>query len=55
MKAQIGVLAVLVFGASAALLAQQGRYLPGEIEGGGRLYSASCTGCHGPEGDVAVL
>jgi mono/diheme cytochrome c family protein len=37
--------------ASGALLAQQGRYLPGEIEGGGRLYSASCTGCHGPEGD----
>ena len=34
-----------------AVLAQQGKYLPGEIEGGGRLYQANCTGCHGPEGD----
>lgn len=34
----------------ATLEAQQ-RYLPGEIEGGGRLYQANCTGCHGPEGD----
>ena len=51
MNRQIGVLAVLVFCASGALLAQQGKYLPGEIEGGGRLYQANCTGCHGPEGD----
>ena len=51
MTAQIRVLAVLVFWTSGALLAQQGKYLPGEIEGGGRLYSANCTGCHGPEGD----
>jgi putative heme-binding domain-containing protein len=45
------VLAVLVFCLSGALLAQQAKFLPGEIEGGGRLYSANCTGCHGPEGD----
>jgi putative heme-binding domain-containing protein len=51
MNAQIGVLAVLVFCSSGAVLAQQGKYLPGEIEGGGRLYQANCTGCHGPEGD----
>jgi putative heme-binding domain-containing protein len=51
MNGQIGVLAVLVFSSSVALLGQQGKYLPGEIEGGGRLYQANCTGCHGPEGD----
>src|SRR3954464_15920554 len=32
------------------LHAQQ-RFLPAEIEAGGRLYLANCTGCHGPEGD----
>jgi putative heme-binding domain-containing protein len=31
--------------------AQQHRYLPAEVEAGGRLYQANCTGCHGPEGD----
>ena len=51
MKVRIAVLGVLALFASGALLAQQGKYLPGEIEGGGRLYSANCTGCHGPEGD----
>jgi putative heme-binding domain-containing protein len=50
MKRQIGVLAALLF-SSVAVFAQQGKYLPGEIEGGGRLYQANCTGCHGPEGD----
>ena len=29
----------------------QDRYLPVEVEAGGRLYSANCIGCHGPEGD----
>ena len=32
-------------------LPSKAKYLPGEIEGGGRLYQANCTGCHGPEGD----
>ena len=40
-----------MFGVSGAALAQQRVYLPGEIEGGGRLYQSNCTGCHGPEGD----
>ena len=31
-------------------LAQE-KYLPVEVEAGGRLYSANCIGCHGPEGD----
>src|SRR5580704_3637838 len=31
--------------------AQQHSYLPAEVEAGGRLYQANCTGCHGPEGD----
>ena len=36
---------------AATLVAQQQVYLPAEVEGGGRLYTGSCTGCHGPEGD----
>jgi putative heme-binding domain-containing protein len=35
---------------AAPLLAQQ-RYLPAEADAGGRIYTANCTGCHGPEGD----
>lgn len=44
------VLGAVVLGATV-LGAQSRIYLPGEIEGGGRLYQANCTGCHGPEGD----
>jgi putative heme-binding domain-containing protein len=36
--------------AIAAPAAQQ-RYLPLEVEAGERLFTSSCTGCHGPEGD----
>jgi putative heme-binding domain-containing protein len=31
--------------------AQQNRYLPAEVEAGGRVYTSTCTGCHGPDGD----
>src|SRR6267154_3723632 len=31
--------------------AAQQRFLPAEVDAGGRLYLANCTGCHGPEGD----
>jgi putative heme-binding domain-containing protein len=43
--------ALIAIGFCAATLVAQRNYLPGEIEGGGRLYTSSCTGCHGPEGD----
>jgi putative heme-binding domain-containing protein len=36
---------------SGAALAQQTRYLPAEVEAGGRVYTSTCTGCHGPDGD----
>jgi putative heme-binding domain-containing protein len=37
---------------AARLAAAQGHgYTPGDIENGGQIYQASCTGCHGPEGD----
>src|SRR5437762_4414868 len=36
--------------AAAPAHAQQ-KFLPAEIDAGGRLYTANCTGCHGPEGD----
>jgi putative heme-binding domain-containing protein len=36
----------------ASLACAQGHgYTPGDIENGGQLYQANCTGCHGPEGD----
>ena len=46
---RVGVFVGLVLCASSAF-AQQ-RFLPAEIEAGGRLYLANCTGCHGPEGN----
>jgi len=37
---------------SASLVWGQGHgYTPADIENGGLLYQANCTGCHGPEGD----
>src|SRR5215510_4559423 len=47
-RAWIVVLAGLAAGVPA--LAQQ-RYLPAEVEAGGRVYTSTCTGCHGPDGD----
>jgi putative heme-binding domain-containing protein len=35
----------------AATLAAQTLYLPAEVEAGGRVYTSTCTGCHGPDGD----
>src|SRR6266853_227500 len=35
----------------AGPVSAQQRFLPAEIDAGGRLYLANCTGCHGPEGD----
>ncbi len=49
MRATAG--AVLVAFLAAAPAAAQQKYLPAEVEAGGRLYTANCTGCHGPEGD----
>ncbi|HKF67893.1 MAG TPA: c-type cytochrome, partial [Vicinamibacterales bacterium] len=44
------VAAALLFEGGAAA-AQQTRYLPAEAEAGGRVYTSTCTGCHGPDGD----
>jgi putative heme-binding domain-containing protein len=45
------VLALSMVLASTRLAAQQARYLPAEVEAGGRVYTSTCTGCHGPDGD----
>ena len=29
----------------------QTRFLSAEVEAGGRVYTSTCTGCHGPDGD----
>jgi putative heme-binding domain-containing protein len=50
MRARTSVLLGVLLCAGASASAQQ-RFLPAEIDAGGRLYLANCTGCHGPEGD----
>jgi len=49
-------LGVLCIAASAASgpprVAQDHGYTPADIENGGRLYQAACSGCHGPAGDA---
>jgi putative heme-binding domain-containing protein len=42
---------LLITCGSTRLGAQDRKYLPEEVDGGGRLFQANCTGCHGPEGD----
>jgi len=52
MQIRMGLLVGITLAAAAgAASAQQQRYIPAEIEAGGRLYTSNCTGCHGPEGD----
>ena len=48
--AVLGLVALCSTGAATTFAAQQ-RYIPAEVEAGGRLYQANCTFCHGPEGD----
>jgi len=50
MRAITGAVLGAILGVSLSAAAQQ-KYIPAEIEAGGRLYTANCTGCHGPEGD----
>src|ERR1700745_3446490 len=50
MRAITGAVLGAILGVSLSADAQQ-KYIPAEIEAGGRLYTANCTGCHGPEGD----
>src|SRR6266853_1524513 len=51
MVIRLAAFALISLGAAGALFAQQRIYLPEEIENGGRVYQANCTGCHCPEGD----
>ena len=46
----MAVLGLVALCSTSSLVAQQ-RYIPAEIEAGGRLFQANCTFCHGPEGD----
>src|SRR5689334_290009 len=50
MRATTGAVIGAILSVSLSVAAQQ-KYIPAEIEAGGRLYAANCTGCHGPEGD----
>jgi putative heme-binding domain-containing protein len=36
---------------SAPASQAQTRFLSAEVEAGGRVYTSTCTGCHGPDGD----
>src|SRR5215467_6287179 len=50
MRATTGAVLGAILAVSLSAAAQQ-KYIPAEIEAGGRLYTSNCTGCHGPEGD----
>ena len=50
MRFTTGAIAAALLAAGIAAQPQQ-KYLPAEVEAGGRLYTSNCTGCHGPEGD----
>ena len=50
MRVRTSLLLGVLLCAGGPASAQQ-RFLPAEIDAGGRLYLANCTGCHGPEGD----
>jgi putative heme-binding domain-containing protein len=50
MHIRMGMFVAAWLAAGSLAVAQQ-RFLPAEIDAGGRLYLANCTGCHGPEGD----
>jgi putative heme-binding domain-containing protein len=50
-KCFVLALSMILSGAFAATLMAQPRYLPAEIDAGGRVYTSTCTGCHGPDGD----
>jgi putative heme-binding domain-containing protein len=49
MRTPVLTFAALALAASA--WAQGHGYTPADIENGGQLYQANCTGCHGPDGD----
>lgn len=40
-----------VFVLSAGVLLAQHSFTPADLEDGGRLFSSTCAGCHGPNGD----
>ena len=49
--ATLMALGVATLLSAQAAWAQGHGYTPADIESGGLLYQANCTGCHGPEGD----
>jgi putative heme-binding domain-containing protein len=50
MRVRVLVLVLLAMAGATAGNAQDHGYTPADIESGGRLYQASCVGCHGPDG-----
>lgn len=45
------ILAVAWLLLARPVFAQGHGYTPQDVENGGQIYQANCTGCHGPEGD----
>jgi putative heme-binding domain-containing protein len=48
---RVTTLGLLALACAVPAAAQQTRYLPAEIAAGQAVYTATCTGCHGPDGD----
>lgn len=52
MGKRILVVTALLLAWGPSLARAQGHgYTPADIENGGQIYQANCTGCHGPDGD----
>jgi putative heme-binding domain-containing protein len=51
MSMRTSVLTVAALTLAVSAWAQGHGYTPADIENGGQLYQANCTGCHGPDGD----
>jgi len=48
---RIAVVVAVIAASLAVARAQTGPYLPADIAYGAKLYTAQCSGCHGPNGD----
>ena len=51
MLMRTSVLTFIALTLASSAGAQGHGYTPADIENGGQLYQANCTGCHGPDGD----
>src|SRR5438105_15164402 len=50
----LGLFLVLGISSTSSTVSAQHEYTATDIENGGRLFLATCAGCHGPDGDAVA-